>query len=127
MKKTFLIAGLIAGLTATNGYAVGSQTVIVVYTCPDGCQLITDVSTDATTIASCECSDGTVTEPSVSINDLTPSPSEIQQVMSQSTLNQAAIKNAKKQNKVSVRSATVMPKMTKKIVYEEIISDDYTE
>lgn len=126
MKKTFLIAGLIAGLTATNGYAVGSQIVVVTYTCPDGCELYTFVGNDGWTRASCNCSDGTVTDPSISIKDFTPSPSEIQQVMSQSTLNQAAIKNAKKQNKVSARVAE-MPKITKKIVYEEIISDDYTE
>ncbi len=126
MKKTFLIAGLIAGLTATNGYAVGSQTVVVNYSCPDGCELYTSIYEGGGTVARCKCSDGTVTEPRVSIENLTPSPSEIQQVMSQSTLNQAAIKNAKKQNKVSARVAE-MPKITKKIVYEEIISDDYTE
>ncbi len=126
MKKTFLIAGLIAGLTATNGYAVQSQIVVVTYTCPDGCELYTLVSEGGLTLAKCRCSGGTVTDPKVSIDDLTPSPSEIQQVMSQSTLNQAAIKNAKKQNKVSARVAE-MPKITKKIVYEEIISDDYTE
>lgn len=126
MKKTFLIAGLVAGLTATNGYAVGSQAVVVTYTCPDGCELFTIVDADGTTRAICTCSGGTVTDPKVSIENFTPSPSEIQQVMSQSTLNQAAIKNAKKQNKVSARVAE-MPKITKKIVYEEIISDDYTE
>lgn len=126
MKKTFLIAGLIAGLTATNGYAVQSQYVVVTYTCPEGCELYTSIDKDGFTIANCQCSDGTVTDPRISIKDLTPSHSEIQQVMSQSTLNQAAIKNAKKQNKVSARVAE-MPKMVKKIVYEEIISDDYTE
>ncbi|MFQ6727231.1 MAG: hypothetical protein ACLRFF_02635 [Alphaproteobacteria bacterium] len=126
MKKTFLIMGLIAGLTATNGYAVSSQTVIVTYTCPDGCELSTHILQNGTTVAGCKCSDGTVTDPNVSTEDLTPSPSEIQRVMSQSTLNQAAIKNAKKVNKVSARAAE-MPKMVKKIVYEEIISDDYME
>lgn len=126
MKKTFLIAGLIAGLTATNGYAVGSQAVHVTYTCPDGCQLITEAWYDGMIIARCKCSDGTVTDPRVSIKNPAPSHSEIQQVMSQSTLNQATIKNAKKVNKVSVRAAET-PKMVKKIVYEEIISDDYTE
>lgn len=126
MKKTFLIAGLIAGLTATNGYAVGSQTVFVTYICPDGCELHTFVDNSGLTLAECRCSDGTVTDPRISIENLNPSPSEIQQVMSQSTLNQAAIKNAKKRNKVSARVAE-MPKMVKKIVYEEIISDDYTE
>ncbi|MBQ3784986.1 MAG: hypothetical protein II843_01160 [Alphaproteobacteria bacterium] len=126
MKKSFLIAGLIAGLTATNGYAVGSQTVVVTYTCHDGCQLITEAWYDGMIVARCKCSDGTVTDPKVSIENLNPSPSEIQQIMSQSTLNQATIKNAKKTKKVSARVAET-PKMVKKIVYEEIISDDYTE
>lgn len=127
MKKTFLIAGLIAGLTATNGYAVGQQqTVVVTYTCPTGCELHTFVHQDGLTGAFCTCEDGTQVDPTVTIEDTAPSPSEIQQVMSQSTLNQAAIKNAKKQNKVSARVAET-PKMVKKIVYEEIISDDYTE
>lgn len=124
MKKTFLIAGLIAGLTATNGYAVGQQTVVVIYTCPTGCELHTFTHQDGRTGAFCTCEDGTRVDPTVTIENTAPSPSEIQQVMSQSVLNQAAIRNAQKQNKVSVRSATVMPKMTKKIVYEEIVSDD---
>ena len=126
MKKTFLIAGLIAGLTATNGYAVGSQTVVVEYHCPAGCELSTITRQDGTIFANCYCEDGTKVEPKITIEDLTPSPSEIQQIMSQSTLNQAAMKNAKKVNKVSARAAET-PKMVKKIVYEEIISDDDAE
>ena len=126
MKKTFLIAGLIAGLTATNGYAVGSQTVVVEYDCPAGCELRTITRSNGTIIVRCDCEDGTEVEPTITIQDLAPSPSTIQEVMSQSTLNQAAMKNAKKVNKVSARAAET-PKMVKKIVYEEIISDDDAE
>ena len=41
MKKTFLIAGLIAVLTATNGYAVQSDGLEVTLKCPAGCVLQT--------------------------------------------------------------------------------------
>ena len=126
MKKTFLIAGLIAGLTATNGYAVGSQTVVVTYDCPSGCELHSISHSDGSILVYCSCGNGTEVEPTITIKDYAPSPSTIREVMSQSTLNQAAMKNAKKVNKVSARAAET-PKMVKKIVYEEIISDDDAE
>ena len=132
MKKTFLIAGLIAGLTATNGYAVGSQTVVVTYGCPDGCELLTSGTwTDGNGAGHlkvyCECPDGTTPDATVHIKDLAPTPATMQEVMSQSTLNQAAIKNVKKTKTTSARAVTVSPKVIKKVVYEEIISDDYAE
>ena len=126
MKKTFLIAGLIAGLTATNGYAVGSQTVVVTYTCPAGCELNQFIRSDGTISAWCTCEYGQA-EPRISIKDLAPSPSKIQEVMNQSMLNQAAIKNAKKTKLTSVRAVAIPPKMVKKVVYEEIISNDDAE
>ena len=127
MKKTFLITGLIVGLTATNGYALQSQTVVVKVSCPENCTLVAERpgSFSPNTLGICDCPDGPV-EPTVTITEQSPSPSTIQQVMNQSMLSQVAIKNAKKQNKVLVRIAE-MPKVTKKIVYEEIISDDDAE
>lgn len=37
MKKLFVFCGIISCLYGTNGYAVGSQDVSVVFICPDGC------------------------------------------------------------------------------------------
>ena len=128
MKKSFLIAGLIAGLTTTSGHAVQSQVVVVKVTCPENCTLVTERpdSSSPNTLGICDCPNGPV-EPTVTIIEQSPSPDTIQQVISKSMLSQAAIKNAKKTNKVSARSAEVGPKVIKKIVYEEIISDDETE
>ena len=133
MKKSFLIVGVLGAIIATNGYAVQSQTVVVTYTCPAGCELIqggisqtgSGISTTGSASATpiCKCPDGDQ-DPTITIENTSPSPSEIQQVISQSVLNQAAIKNAKKTKATSVRAATVSPKVVKKIVYEEIVSDD---
>ncbi len=122
MKKIFLIAGLIAGLTATSGYAVGQQAVVVTLTCPQGCELVMTQAGEEFhdntlgTTAYCKCPNGNQ-KPTVTTKSAL-SLSDVQEV------DQVAVKNTQKQNKVSVRSATVMPKMTKKIVYEEIVSDD---
>ncbi len=126
MKKTFLIAGLIAGLTATNGYAVQSQTVVVTFVCPPGCELYTSMSTSGYTYARCDCGKFD-TDPEVVIQDTQPSPSEIQNIMGQSALNQAAIKDAKKMKTTSARVATISPKVVKKVVYEEIVKDNDAE
>ena len=124
MKKSFLIVGVIGAILSTNGYAVQSQTVLVSYNCPEGCELRQAIESDGVTYSWCACADGTEVDPTINIVNKAPSPNEIQQVMSQSVLNQAAIKNAKKTKATSVRAATVSPKVVKKIVYEEIVSDD---
>lgn len=124
MKKVFLIAGLVACIGATNGYAAQSQVILVDYTCPDGCNLATISRSDGTTIAECRCKDGRTVDPEVTIQNAKPSSRQIQQVMSTSTLNQAV---KEKKEKVPVRAATIEPTMTKKIVYEEIVSEDYAE
>ena len=131
MKKSFLIFGALAAILSTNGFAVQSQTVVVTYTCPAGCELIpggisqtgSGISETGSASATpiCKCPDGDQ-NPTITIENTSPSTSEIQQVMSQSVLNQAAIKNAKKLN--AVRAASVSPKMVKKIVYEEVVSDE---
>lgn len=53
MKKTFLIAGLIACIGATNGYAQAQQGVTISYTCPDGCTLSTSTISGGNTSATC--------------------------------------------------------------------------
>ena len=126
MKKSFLIFGIIGAILSTNGYAVQSQDVTVKYTCPDGCELKSSIDSSGLTIAWCKCENGEV-DPKITIENIAPSSSEIREIMSQSVLNQAAIKNAKKKKTTSARMTTVSPKVVKKIVYEEIISDDCTE
>ena len=125
MKKSFLILGVFGAFLSTNGYAVQSQDMIVIFTCPIGCQLsLQTYNSTGDQVARCYCDDGSTIDPTIKIEDTSPSPATIQQVMNQSEINQAAIKNVKKQNKVSARAAAISPKMVKKIVYEEIISDD---
>ena len=127
MKKSFLIVGALGAILSTNGYAVQSQTVVVSYNCPNGCELVHAVTSDGVTYNWCQCADGTHVDPTINIVNEAPSPSEIQQVMSQSVLNQAAIKNAKRNKDISARTATVSPKVVKKVVYEEIVEDEDAE
>ena len=125
MKKSFLIVGALSAILSTNGYAVGSQDVVVEYYCPAGCELhFTNYSAGVTT-AYCvgpngeECDDPTVgIEVDNAISPVTP------------VVNPTALKpnktdkvNAKKSKKVSARAAEI-PKMVKKIVYEQVVEED---
>lgn len=43
MKKVFWVFGIITALCTNNGYADGEQSVVAVYTCPDGCIINNDI------------------------------------------------------------------------------------
>ena len=122
MKKTFLIAGLIAGLTATNGYAVQSGTITVECKCPEGCKCRAYTRPNGEQLFRCECLDFREPEPTPTFDIIHT------MVANQDTgvIQQSQINKPIKQKKVSARVAE-MPKVTKKIVYEEIISDDDAE
>jgi len=76
MKKSFLMAGLIAGLTATNGYAVQSNSSIdIKLICPAGCHLMTTQAGDHIT-AWCvsdtlnkDCGDPKISTESTALSD----------------------------------------------------------
>ncbi|MFQ6704453.1 MAG: hypothetical protein ACLRFP_05220 [Alphaproteobacteria bacterium] len=116
MKKTFLIPGLIAGLFTTNGYAVqntsqNNDNGIYVSGCPSTCRVVIDgtAPTSGGNIAilyHCETEAGELCEPTTKVNN---------------KVNYNVLQ--KKQNKVSSRSAEI-PKMVKKIVYEQIVKED---
>lgn len=122
MKKSFLIAGIMGAILSTNGHA--AQNVLVEYTCPAGCYL--DYAIDGgggatgagTTYAICrEVVDGYTGvcraggEPIVNIIYYT-------------TGEGVLTVTPKKDKKTSARATTVLPKVVKKVVYEEIVEDD---
>ena len=127
MKKSFLIAGLIAVIGVPDGYAIQSGALEITCTCTQGCTCMQVVMANGQAGFECDfCPDGVepVPRPNIVVRDLqeTSSPnSNNNNVAQQTSLNKQNI--TKKQNKVSARIAE-MPKVTKKIVYEEIISDD---
>ena len=126
MKKSFLIVGLIAGLTATNSWAVQSGTLKVTCTCPEApgqwCTCIDRIVNGEQNFY-CDCTPNAPAQtPNINIVDITTTGGD------NSVIQQSQIKpvKQKKINGVSARAAE-MPKVTKKIVYEEIISDDDAE
>ena len=107
MKKIFLIAGLVAGFATTNGYAVGSQTVKVTYTCPAGCEIGTVQNQNGTTQVYCYIPNTTerCADPTVNILNYAIGPTDVEvQEVTPVKLNNT---NTKKSNKVSVRAAKV--------------------
>jgi hypothetical protein len=114
MKKSFLIAGLIAGLTATNGYAVQSQgqSQEWYFFCPEGCTLVIATALNGDFEAHCMGADG---------NECNAKP-DIE--LTRPTTTNFTSKTPKQKITTSARTATNAPNMVKKIVYEEIITDD---
>ena len=124
MKKSFLIAGLLASIGATNGYAQSEQ-FQVSCTCPkaDGqrCNCKRSDSNGGRTYW-CDCIPAVpVQEPTLSFEYV----ANLNQgnVVQQSQIESIKPIKQKRANKVSVRVAE-MPNVTKKIVYEEVVSDD---
>ena len=123
MKKSFLIAGLIAGLTATNGYAVAQQTVVVVYTCPDGCELVKNegdsgflgVGVDS---ALCVRGEEICGNPTVSILETSTNPA-LQSEIAAQLQKQTKKSVGKKRQKVSSAN-----RAAKKLIYKEVVFDE---
>ena len=129
MKKIFLIFGMAGCLSLLNGVnnanAVQSETVVVTYTCPAGCELSFSHHNDGATFAWCytpggeECADPVVNISVEAISPVTP-------VVNATDLKPSKINNkvnSKKLNKTSARSAET-PRMVKKIVYEQVVTDE---
>lgn len=129
MKKIFLIFGMAGCLSLLNGVnnanAVQSETVVVTYTCPAGCELSFSHHNDGATFAWCytpggeKCADPVVNISVEAISPVTP-------VVNATDLKPSKINNkvnSKKLNKTSARSAET-PRMVKKIVYEQVVTDE---
>lgn len=131
MKKYFYILTMAGCLSLINGInnagAVQSDYVIVTYTCPDGCELSFSHSSSGTSSASCNTPEGEkCDDPSVDIAVFTDNAiSPVTPVVNPTALkpNKTDKVNAKKSKKVSARSAET-PKMVKKIVYEQVVTDE---
>ena len=118
MKKIFLIFGIMGGLFINNANAVQSDTVVVQYVCPSGCELYFFRAANGNTTALCRKTDGTSCEdPQVVIRAVAPNGNL--QVSPVSKTN----KVREKKKTVSARSAET-PKMVKKIVYEQVVEDE---
>ena len=120
MKKSFLIAGLLASIGATNGYAVQSGTLQVECICPAGCMCHHNTYPNGEQHFYCGCWPEQDPAPSPTFNIIHMVANQDNGAIQQSRIKSVKQKNS---NRVSARSAE-MPKVTKKIVYEEIVSDD---
>ena len=131
MKKVFLIFSMAGCLSLINGTnnanAVQSEYTVVTFTCPEGCELVFAHGSGGFTDAYCEgpngdrCDDpivGIEVRPDTAISPVTPvvKPTDLKP-------NKTDKVNAKKSKKVSARAAE-MPKMVKKIVYEQVVEED---
>jgi hypothetical protein len=122
MKKYFLILGIMGGLFVNNANAVQSDTVVINFTCPDGCML-SYTSMTGVTAAQCITSIGgrPCGDPQIDIVENAVSPA-IHGVNPTTDSNEINKVSAKKKA-VSSR-ATETPKMVKKIVYEQVVEDE---
>ena len=122
------MAGCLSLINGTNNAnAVQSEYTVVTFTCPAGCELLFSHGDGGFTAAYCmgqngdRCDDpivGIEVVPDNAISPVTP------------VVNPTALKpnkmdkvNAKKSKKVSARSAET-PRMVKKIVYEQVVTDE---
>lgn len=121
MKKSFLIVSALGAIIATNGFAVGSQDVVTVYVCPEGCHQRVDYtgpSNGGTGVQTVRCVDANMNDcgkPEVHIIHTSVN-SNSWAVIDAPTLKQTS--NSKQVKKTSVDRAA------KKIIYKEVIFDD---
>lgn len=128
MKKSFLIAGIVGAILSTNGHAVQAQGSTVDYSCPSGCTIVVNLDRNGNYSVACvNCPAGTTDTKPVQKSVLSEDTVTIDQLSTpiKQQLNPISSKKPKL-NKVSARAAET-PKVTKKIVYEEIVSDDDAE
>ena len=121
MKKSFLIAGLMAGLIATNGFAVQQQMVTVVYTCPEGCDLIRESANGGSSSVSeyhCRRDHGYCSGPTVTILDTSANPA-LQSEITAQLQKQTKENVVKKRQKVSS-----INRAAKKLIYKEVVFDE---
>ncbi len=132
MKKYFYILTMAGCLSLINGInnanAVQSEDVVVTFTCPAGCELYFVHDSDGSTSAACyvtgsaeRCNDPIVNIDVITDNAISP----VTPVVKPTDLkpNKMDKVNAKKSKKVSARSAET-PRMVKKIVYEQVVTDE---
>ena len=122
MKKYFLILGIMGGLFVNNASAVQSDTVVINFTCPDGC-VLSYSSMTGVTVAQCITSIGgrSCGDPQIDIVENAVSPATYG--VNPTTDSNKTNKVSEKKKTVSARSAET-PKMVKKIVYEQVVEDE---
>lgn len=130
MKKYFLVFGIMGGLFTNTANAVGSQAVVT-YTCPEGCQLSIDSSTYVSGQGGGGSAYGAPTCTNIQNGSDCGNPSVT--IVTENAIaphNDLQISPVTKPNKASAKKKAVsaraaeMPKMVKKIVYEQVVEED---